>query len=238
MELKSTVDGVIFFAVPEEAGPFRQAWKRAAGQSFERQSGQIWRHESWEVRVTGMGTRRAAEDATQALLGRSVRWAITAGFAGGLDPALGRGLVGFHSDPDFPGLSGLSAAGARSLTFHESRRVLVTPEAKAQVYQQTGCHAVEMESTTIRRICQARGVSSATIRVISDAAHEALPLDFGALMKPDDSLDFVRLALTLVKSPGKIPELIRFQGRVSVAADRLAEVLVAVVRNAGRLDGK
>jgi adenosylhomocysteine nucleosidase len=120
------------------------------------------------------------------------------------------------------------------VAFHESRQVLVTPEAKAQVYRQTGCHAVEMESTTIRRICQERGVSSATVRVISDAADEALPLDFGALMKPDDSLDFVRLALTLVKSPGKIPELMRFQGRVRVAADRLAAVLVTVLQQAGR----
>jgi nucleoside phosphorylase len=234
VELKPAVDGVIFFAVPEEAGPFRNAWNRTTGRSFERQAGQIWRHGSWEIRVTGMGTRRAAADATKALEGRTVRWAITAGFAGGLDPALAHGTVGYHADPSFPALSGLTAVGARAVAFHESRQVLVTPEAKAQVYRQTGCHAVEMESTTIRRICQERGVSSATVRVISDAADEALPLDFGALMKPDDSLDFVRLALTLVKSPGKIPELMRFQGRVRVAADRLAAVLVTVLQQAGR----
>lgn len=238
MELKSAVDGVIFFAVPEEAGPFRNAWNRTTGRAFVRQSGQIWRHGNWEVRVTGMGTRRASADATEALDGRSVRWVITAGFAGGLDPTLSRGTVGYDADPGFPALVRLTSVGARALTFHESRRVLVTPDAKAQVYRQTGCQAVEMESTTIRRICRERGVSSATVRVISDAADEALPLDFGALMKPDDSLDFFRLALTLAKSPGKVPELMKFQRRVSAAADRLASVLVAVLQQAAHGKGK
>ena len=50
-----------------------------------------------------------------------------------------------------------------------------------------------MESEVLRRICQERGIPCATVRAISDAASEDLPLDFNQLMKETDQLDFVKL---------------------------------------------
>jgi len=159
-----------------------------------------------------------------------VEWVVTAGFAGGLDPELDGGAVGFCADPTFPKRHSLESAGARPLTFLEVDRVASTPAAKRVLRDQFRADAVEMESSTIRTLCQQRAIPSATVRVISDTAQEALPLDFGALMTPDDQLDFRRLAWELVRSPGKIPELMRFQRRVARASAGLARVLVRMLQ--------
>ena len=81
----------------------------------------------------------------------------------------------------------------------------------------------------IRALCRARGIRSATVRVVSDAAGDDLPLDFNKLSKPDQSLDFTKLAAALLKQPGKIPALLRLQKNCSLAAARLAEVLGKVL---------
>jgi len=84
---------------------------------------------------------------------------------------------------------------------------------------------VEMESAAIEAVCAERGIPCATVRVISDTAKEDLPLDFNALSKPDQSLDFGKLFLTIVKSPGKIGALMALQKKTRFAAEQLAEVL-------------
>jgi hypothetical protein len=61
--------------------------------------------------------------------------------------------------------------------------------------------------------------------VISDEAGEDLPVDFNALMRPDGRLDFPRLILTLLGSPGRIGGMIRLGGTTSRAARSLAKVL-------------
>jgi adenosylhomocysteine nucleosidase len=88
---------------------------------------------------------------------------------------------------------------------------------------------VEMESGVIRAVCRERGIPSATVRVISDSADENLPLDFNRLMDAEQNLSYVRLALALVSSPGKIPALITLQKRTRTAAKNLAKVLTRVI---------
>ncbi len=98
-------------------------------------------------------------------------------------------------------------------------------QEKAALFAQTQCDAVEMESGIIRQICAERGIPAATVRVISDAANENLPLDFNTLMTAEQNMHFGKLALALVKSPGKIPALIRFGNRVKSSAQKLAATL-------------
>lgn len=220
---------LLFFAVLEEARPFVRAWAMVNGGQVRRIPGPglaAWALGDIQVNVTGMGRRNAARVGTAVLdAQRSATQLITAGFAGGLNPALRGGDVLFEADPGFL-TDGLIRSGARPCRFYEATQVAVTAAEKARLRQESGADAVEMESGTLRTLARQRGVSAATVRVISDSAEETLPLDFNALMTPDDRLDFARLAWTLMRSPGTIPRLLAFQRKVSRAAKALAIVLV------------
>lgn len=226
MELNRSAPGLVTFAVPEESRPFLRAWGDATGSRPTRKGPSCWRFVDLDVLVTGMGARNAESCLDRFLVAHHPRWIVTAGFAGGLDPEFPRGTVGVSSDPGFLDAALSKGSGLRRMSFHESRRVVHTTAAKADLHRTSACQAVDMESGTIRRISMARGIPSATIRVVSDDATEDLPLDFGSLMGPDDRIDWVRLALLLLGSPSLIPRLIRFQGQLRPCADRLAKALV------------
>jgi adenosylhomocysteine nucleosidase len=225
---------LVCFALKEEAAPFR---KLAAGKP------------GVAILVTGIGKKNAARAIRNFLAsGAGVPDAVlTCGFAGGLEPRLLHGEVLFEIESWRDELHESSsaseirdshssslrkkflAAGARERRFLCADRIAVTAEEKWTLWQQTGADAVEMESGHIRAICREHGIPSATVRVISDIAGEDLPLDFNALAKPDQNLDFGKLLLAIARSPGKIPALLRLQKQTAAAAQKLAAVLEAVI---------
>ena len=210
---------LVLFALKEEAAPFR---KIAAGRP------------GVTILLTGIGKKNAEKAIRAALAASRPDLVLTCGFAGGLEPSLPHGEVIFSTDDSELQTQNselktrLIAAGTREGKFFCADRVAVTAQEKQKLWQQTGADAVEMESGAIRAVCRELGIPSATVRVISDTAGEDLPLDFNALSKPDQSLDFGKLALAIVKSPGKIGALLRLQKQTSAAAGRLAAVLKAV----------
>ncbi|MCW5558291.1 MAG: hypothetical protein KIT22_10730, partial [Verrucomicrobiae bacterium] len=168
---------LLFFAVPEEARPFLRRWEQVRGSAAAAGRGPglaAWVLESdrIEVHVTGMGSHNAQRTGTAALSGRPVGTLITAGFAGGLNPALPRGTVLYEADPGISQrtVEEWKAAGAHPGRFVEVSRVAVTPADKERLQMETGADAVEMESSTLRSLARERGIPSATVRVISDAA--------------------------------------------------------------------
>lgn len=203
---------LVLFAVPEEAAPFR----RLAGTSGDR-----------VILVTGMGAANARRETAQAIATRPAL-VLTCGFAGGLDPGLASGDVLFSLDPGLDWEGRLQSAGARAGTFHCAPRVAVTAGEKAALRESTGADAVEMESQVVRDLCLAEGIPSATIRVILDPAGEDLPLDFNALLNERQELAPAKLAAALLRSPWKVPALIRLRSQTNAAAARLAAALAAV----------
>ena len=121
------------------------------------------------------------------------------------------------------------AAGAKPAKIFCADRIATTVADKKKLRAETGADVVEMESAVIHAVCRERGIPCATVRVISDTASEDLPLDFNTLAKPDKSLDFGKLFLTIAKSPGKIGALIKLQKKTSFAAKRLADVLIEIL---------
>lgn len=204
---------LVCFAVPQEAKPFRKASRAAAHV---------------RVLVTGMGARHA-EAAIQGALqaGRPAR-VITCGFAGALDPALKVGDVLFDT-ADVLLAARLSAAGAQRGTFCCAERVATTRAEKAALRAEHNARAVEMESAVISRACAGVGVPCATVRAISDAADEDLPLDFNSVMTADQKISPAKLGLAILSSPQRIPGLIRLGRNSAFAANALARVLAQVI---------
>ena len=226
---------LLFFAVPEEARPFVRAWERATGDRARKTvpPGAAWAprfdFSGLRVQVTGMGAANARRSAEAALAGEHPDFVVTSGLAGGLDPALRTGDLVFDADDGFPRTEAFRRASARAGRFVQVERVAASVAAKAQLRRDTGADAVDMESAAIRDVCRARGIPGATLRVISDPADEDVPLDFGGLVTADGRLDHGKLARALLRSPGKIPALVRLWKSVERASARLAEALVDVL---------
>jgi len=188
---------LICFAVKEEARPFRRYAKDASAV---------------QVLVTGMGRRNAARAFENFLANRNPSTVITAGYAGGLNPALTPGTVLFSLSNDFRELQNrLEAAGASQGSFVCSDQIAVTSEDKRKLSESSGADAVEMESEEIVRLCREKGLPVATVRVILDPAHQDLPLDFNELVTSDMNMDPWKLGLKVASSPRLIPRLMRFQ---------------------------
>lgn len=184
-----------------------------------------------EILITGIGRENAEKKLHAALKKEDCQLVLSCGFAGGLNPYLTTGTVVFATDEDAGLTPALLAAGACPVRFHCADRVATTVAEKRALWESTGADAVEMESQIIRAICRAHGIPSATIRVISDAADENLPLDFNVFMTSEQKLNYGKLVLTLLGSPGKIPAMLRLQRKTQMAARNLARVLSKVIPN-------
>jgi len=182
-----------------------------------------------EILITGIGRVNAERKLHSALKTESYQLVLSCGFAGGLNPYLATGTVVFSTDEDAGLTDALVATGACPVRFHCSDRVAATAEEKKILWEATAADAVEMESGIIRAICRAHEIPSATIRVISDAAQENLPLDFNLFMTADQKIHYGRLILALLGSPRKIPSILRLQRQTQMAARNLGRVLDKII---------
>lgn len=193
------------------------------------QEAKFFSYPGMEVLITGMGRENAERKLHSALKRHAYQLVLSCGFAGGLNPYLTAGTVVFATDEDAGLTPTLLSAGACPVRFHCSNRVATTVEEKSSLWQSTGADAVEMESEIIRAICRAHAIPSATIRVISDAANENLPLDFNIFMTSEQTLNYGKLVFSLLTSPAKIPAMLRLQRQTQLAARNLAGVLSRVI---------
>jgi adenosylhomocysteine nucleosidase len=207
------VDFLVCFAVKEEARFFPPS-----------------PHLDCQAWMTGMGRRNAVEGIRRAIALVRPKRVITSGFAGGLNPKLKFGDIVYEQDFDAGFDARLEELGAVPATFHCHRRVAITAAEKSALWKSTGADVVEMESSVIRNICREQKIPSATIRVISDDASQDLPLDFNALMTPEDRINHAKLIWAVVSRPGRIAKLIEFQQQTVAAARRLGAVLGELLR--------
>ena len=188
-----------------------------------------WLHLHCQAWMTGMGRRNAVEGIRQAIALVQPKRVITAGFAGGLNPRLKFGTIVYEQDFDAGYGAKLEELGAVRATFHCHRRVAITAAEKSALWKSTGADVVEMESSAIRNICREEKIPSATIRVILDDASQDLPLDFNALMTPEDRIDYPKLIWAVLSRPGRIGKLLEFQQQTVAASRRLGAALAELL---------
>jgi adenosylhomocysteine nucleosidase len=189
-----------------------------------------------EIRVviTGMGAERAQRVA-RAAFGWQPDLCISAGFAGGLNPANRAGDVLVASNirdgethrtiaSDKRVLSLAEGSGARRIeTLYTSAHAISTVEDKRRLGR--AADAVDMESFFILNEARERGIAGVAIRALSDAADENLPMDFTQLLDDRGQVRGARLALAIARAPQRIPALLRLGSASRRGAMKLAQVL-------------
>jgi nucleoside phosphorylase len=150
---------------------------------------------------------------------------ISAGFAGGLNPAIKTGEVLIERAQNQSFSPTFSSCDAINGTFLCVERIADKAKEKRQLWKDSNKDAVEMESGVIHKIAHENHIPCLTIRVISDAADEDLPIDFNRLMTADMRIHFPKLLWTLARQPSTIPKLIRFNKNIQRSALNLAQTI-------------
>jgi adenosylhomocysteine nucleosidase len=183
----------IVFAVPIEA----EAFARAATDVVEMEAAGLTFHEgqvggsrvAWCV--AGVGREAARRAARLIIDGHRPRLLVSAGFGGGLDPALARGAVVepaavLGEEPTCEPLP-LAAAGQGGGAIVTVDRIVRTPMEKAALAAATGAAVVDMETRAVAEVARDAGLPCRGIRVISDAAGDELPPDVTRLIAPQSA---------------------------------------------------
>lgn len=87
--------------------------------------------------------------------------------------------------------------------------ILATVAAKRALFERTGALAVDMESHVVARVAEAYAIPFAALRVISDAADDALPPAALVAMNGDGSIAVGRVLRAVLADPFQIPGLLR-----------------------------
>ena len=189
--------------------------------------------------VAGGGSRAALEARLTALDARQLRAVVSFGIAGALDPGIRVGDVVLATEIrtadeswHVPGSllqAWRSRLGEADFAVVECPMTgidapLLTPAAKAAVWEQSGAGAVDMESHVAAAFATRHGLPFGAIRVVSDRADHVLPPIAGLAMRPDGSVDVVGVMRSLARSPGQIPALVATARDAAVAFRRLGRV--------------
>lgn len=220
----------IVAALERELRPFVERWqvseKEYAGRSLR-----FYENDDVVAVAGGVGAeaaRRAAEAAI-ALYAPEIIYSV--GFAGALEPRL---KVGDVVQP----AQLIDAADASRVNLPYGDGVLVsyasvaTPAQKAQLRESFGAHAVDMEAAAVARAADARAVSFAVVKAISDESD----FDFPAMDRFVDNqgrFSEVRLAAFAALRPWLWPRLARLARNSRLASSALSEWLRASLNRSG-----
>ena len=191
---------------------------------------------------SGPGRTRAERAAESLLDGHQPAVVISAGFAGGLDPKLRRGDIvladrvldesGRQCEIDLAILpasmtetSGVHVGGLLTVD-----QVVRLPEEKRALGEKHAALAADMETLAVAEVCRRRQTPFLAVRVINDAADDALPRDVEKLLAQTSGAARLGAAVgSILKRPASVMDLWRLQHRALEASDRLARFLAALM---------
>lgn len=204
---------LICFAVPQEMAGFRRCRRQAPLA---------------RALLTGMGAENATKAVEQAICASRPSLILSCGFAGGLNPALPRGQLVCGAGTPEPWRAELQSLGVRPSRFLTVTRIVSTAAAKGRLWLETGADVAEMESEAIEQVSREHGVPFLSIRIVSDAWNEDLPMDFHEVLDAGMRISVVRLGIRLLRQPSLVLPLIQL-GRSSAQCSRsLGQLLVTL----------
>lgn len=163
---------------------------------------------------------------------------ISAGFAGGLQPGLKAGdliLGKNHSDPDIVSKLSLDE-GWRVGGVVTAEALLERAEDKKLLGLQTGCLAGDLETAHLSRTCAERGLPMLSVRCISDAVEDDLPVPANVLLNPRTGRpDPLGLFRYLISHPSSVAGFNKLLKNSRVAQDHLAKGLEGILHQLIRI---
>lgn len=217
----------VLFALPEEAAPFL---RRLAVVPALR--------DRCEVRVSGVGTVKAARETAKLTAEGPIAGLIVCGFGGGLTEQITPGSLivaerVLHVTGDSaeaprayrPDSGMLERAQGPCGDLVTMGRVLTTPHEKRALYTRTKAQMVDMETAGAVAAAEQAGIPWMAVRVATDSVDEPLPFDFNALADAEGNVDRGRVVVAALTHPWKIPALIRLGSRSALAAKNLTRFL-------------
>jgi len=184
--------------------------------------------QTWLLAANGPGPKLAHEAAWTGCGMTAVRAVVSTGYCGGLDPELALGDIFSAAEVRcWPGGGGFAALPVRSPhsgLLLSVDRVAVTRAEKASLFSSGGA-AVEMEAGAVAAVAGSLGLPFYCVRVVSDTAHEALPLDFNRYRDEAGRFSLVWIAMAATIRPWSIPGLIRFDRNSRRASITLGDFL-------------
>ena len=228
------------FALEIEADPFAARVRDATtlrGPVLSFHEGTIaGRRVTWVV--SGAGIVAAGRAATALLEGHAPALLVSAGFAGGLDPALARGAVVLATGtvrggaPRFPlaRIAALLPAASTDVDIATVDSIVATTAAKRDLRAATGAAIVDMETHAVAAAAAAARIPCASVRIVSDAAGDELPADIARLVTPQSAFRRAGAALAAIgRKPAAAGTLWRLWEHAVVDGRTLAATLERLV---------
>ncbi|MDX2226152.1 MAG: hypothetical protein SFY92_03500 [Verrucomicrobiae bacterium] len=236
----------VAFAVREEAESFLRSLRNKRTFSLEGIAFTVGDLETSRGKLRrlivfrlGMG-RLNADTSTRTLLAHfAPKFLIVCGFAGGVDPALRTGDALVSENVSDPELLARAREGLGNklgdITIHYGylqtvEKIINAPDEKSGLGRGTVVSAIDMETAAVVPVARDKKCPLLSIRVISDAADEPMPVNFNEFLDEHCRLQYGRLLLHLLLHPTLIPELIRFSGTIKKCSRRLGLVLINVLQ--------
>lgn len=184
--------------------------------------------------VTGMGTAAAADHVTNLLEAVEVALVVVVGIAGSVEPDA---VIGSLVLPEFvvdestgsrfrPARLGPGDHRGSMWTSNS----LITDRAVIDRLVADGVVALDMETSAVARVCQARGIPWSVFRCISDRVADGVVDDeLMALSRPDGSPDLRAVISYVARHPNRIPRLARTAREAKLATEGAAQGAVEAV---------
>lgn len=206
----------------------------------------LWRHHDHNVCrcadvisvLTGMGAEKASQAALEAIEQHKPEVLISAGFCGGLSPALKTGDVvisdriqndaGNSIHVEVPkSISHLSSLpNAQLLTADE---IVHSPEEKEEIHQRTQCDSVDLESFQIAELCVKNNVRFVPVRVVLDANKYAIQTEVTSISNEFGEPKYWSLLKHLCCRPSLIPRLMTLNRMTNIAGTVLSVTLCNII---------
>src|SRR5882724_5727287 len=227
----------VTFALPEESSGFLRRLRdksHADRNGITTIRGKIGDREV-EVLHTGVGKRVCRQRLGKFLENQQFDFLISSGFAGALNGEIQVGDLLLAKNFSTVNLNEKRSCVSR-LRIHMADLFTAptlsdSSDERTEIARTTSASAVDMETEFIARACAAHGIPLLSLRVISDTPRNPFPAPAHVLFDVAiQRTDLPKLATFFLTHPNRIPGLLQFARKIAHARKRLADALVAIVR--------